>query len=99
MSAINPAVRHCVPEFLKSVENIKLGELEPHDVIERRKMMALSVVAFVVHGDQTNLDLGDMAVSEFASAASVLCDDPLNQSAIDAFVAARQRFEELAGLT
>lgn len=97
VSAINRAVRHCVPEFLKSIEDIKLGQHEPDSVIEWRKMMAISVIAFVVHGDQTDLDLGDMAISELATATLELCDKPQDQAAINAFVSARRRFQEIQG--
>jgi hypothetical protein len=95
MSSINPAVRHCVSEFLKSIDDIKLGEREPDDVYEWRKMMAISVVAFVVHGDQEHLDLGDMAVSELAGATMAHCENPLNHAAIDAVVSAEERFWEI----
>lgn len=97
MSSINPAVRHCVPEFLRAIENIKLGEREAAHIVEHRKMMSVSVATFVVHGNQNDLDLGDMLVSELAMATIALCDDPLNQAAIDAFVKARQNFIEMSG--
>ncbi len=84
MSAIKPAVRHCVPEFLKSIADIELGESEPDSVVEWRRMMAMSVVAFVVHGDQENLGLGDMAVSDLAGAIMVLCEKPQDQAVVDA---------------
>ena len=60
-------------------------------------MMAISVVAFVVHGDQNNLDLGDIVTSELANATLVLCETPLEPAAIDAFVSAQTRFHEIEG--
>lgn len=84
-----------MPEFLKSIDGVKLGEREPDHVYEWRKMMAISVMAFVVHGDQEHLDLGDMAVSELAGATMAHCDNPLDQAAIDAFASAKERFWEI----
>jgi hypothetical protein len=97
VSAINPAVRHCVPEFLKSIDAIRLGEREPEWIVERRRMMATSVVTFVVYGDQNDLDLGDMATSELAGATIGLCEKPQDQAAINAFVSARHRYREVQG--
>jgi hypothetical protein len=97
MSSINRSVRHSVPMFLESIEGIKLGEREPNHVVEHRRGMAMSVVSFVVTGDQDNLDLGDIAASELAMATIQLCDRPHDQAAIEAFVSARLRFHEIQG--
>lgn len=97
VSAINPAVRHCVPEFLKSIDGIRLGEREPEWIVERRRVTAISVLTFLVYGDQNDLDLGDMAISELARATMGLCDKPQDQSAINAFVSARRRYREVQG--
>lgn len=88
MSAIKPAVRHYVPEFLNAIAGIKLDAREPDLAVEWRRMMAMSVVASVVQGDQENLDLDDMAVPELAGAIMVLCEKPQDQALIDAFVSA-----------
>lgn len=97
MSAINPAVRYCVPEFLKSIDGIRLGQREPEWIVERRRMTAINVRTFLVYGDQNELDLGDMAISELAAATIALCEKPQDQAAITAFMAARRRYREIQG--
>lgn len=97
MSAINPAVRYCVPEFLKSIDGIRLGQREPEWIVERRRMTAINVRTFLVYGDQNELDLGDMAISELAAATIALCEKPQDQAAITAFMAARRRYRDIQG--
>jgi len=96
MSAIKPAVRHCVPEFSMSIADIELGEPETDSVVEWRRMMAMGVLASAVHGDYEDLDLDDMAVTELAGAIMVLREKPRDQAIVDPFVSARDIHRELS---
>ncbi len=97
MSAIKPAVRHCVPEFVKAIADIEFGEPEPDSVVEWRRMMAMGALAFVVHGDQENSDLGDTAVTDLAGAIMVLGEKPRGQAVVDALVSAPDVYREFSG--
>lgn len=95
MSAIARDVRHCVPMFLETIADVKLGQTEGAHIVQNRRGMANTVLAFVAYGDQNNLDLGDIAIAELAAAALKLCDEPQNYSVIDGFVSATTRFNEI----
>lgn len=97
MSAIKPAVRHCVPEFVKAIADIEFGEPEPDSVVEWRRMMAMGVLASVLNGDQENLEPGDMAVTELAGAIMVLGEKPRGQAVVDALVSAPDVYREFSG--
>jgi hypothetical protein len=85
-----------VPEFVQSIANIEFGEPEPDSVVEWRRMMAMGVLASVVHGDQENLDLGDTAVTDLAGAIMVLGEKPRDQAVVDAFVSAPDAYREFS---
>ena len=97
MSAIAPAVRYCIPMFLETIADVKLGQTEGAAVTERRQAMATTVLAFVVYGDQPNLDLGDIAIAGLAAATLELCEKPQDLAAVNAFVSATDRFNEVQG--
>jgi len=84
-----------VPMFLRSIANVKLGQPESAGITEERRMMATTVIALIAHGDQPNLDLGDIAVGELAAATLQLCDRPQDQAAVDGFRSAAERFNEI----
>lgn len=49
----------------------------------------------MIGGDGDALDIGDMALSALARATSELCQNPQDQAAINAFVAARRGYREV----
>jgi hypothetical protein len=96
MSAIKPAIRHPVPEFVESIADIELGEPEPDSVVEWRRMTAMGVLASVVNGDQEYLEPGDMAVTELAGAIMMLREKPQGQASVDDVISAGDIYREFS---
>jgi hypothetical protein len=97
MSAINPNVQFAVPDFLQLLEGIKLGEIEPPRIVEQRTMMANTVLLFLVHGDDSQVTLADIALSSLCRATITLCDNPTDTAAVQAFIEAREAYDEVSG--
>lgn len=95
MSAIDPRVRFAVPDFLRSLATVRLGESQPTAGLEHPKMMAVTVLHLIVGGDESQLDLGDLALSDLARATISLCDNPLDQAAIAEFQRAADAWNEV----
>lgn len=90
MSAINPTVRFAVPDFLRALAAVRLGESQPAAVLEHPKMMAATVLHLIMGGDESQLDLGDLARATIS-----LCDSPLDQAAIAEFQRATVAWNEV----
>jgi hypothetical protein len=56
--------------FLEPIDGIRLGEREAAPVVEHRRMMTMSVLAFVEHGDQNNLET-DSALTDLRIYTSI----------------------------
>jgi hypothetical protein len=95
MTAINRQVQFALPEFLRTLDTIKLGEHQPEAVLVHPRMMAVTVLTFLVYGDDDSLDIGDMALGALARATIDLCEKPRDQERIDIFVKARDAFAEV----
>jgi hypothetical protein len=95
MNAISPQVQFAVPEFLRTLDTIKLGEHQPEAVLVHPRMMAVTVLAFLVYGENDSLDIGDMALGALARATIDLCEKTQDRGRINNFVKARNAFAEV----
>ena len=95
MSALDPRVQFAIPEFLRTLDMIQLGEPQSEAVLEHPKMMAATVLYLMAGGDETQLDIGDLSTASLARATIDLCDNPLSQEAIAAFEKARGNWLEV----